>query len=436
MYLTYRFYLCALLVVILLGMGQFFPILFRVGQGAMLLLVLAAVAEGVALYTRGHVVARRECADQFSNGDDNTVVLHVRNASPFDVRLTLIDEIPFVFQKRDLRLRAKVGAGENFECPYTLRPVERGDYAFGRIRVFATTAVGLLSRRYTSGEPFSVKVYPSFLMLKKYQLLSAHHLTEIGMKRIRRVGNNTEFEHIKDYVKGDDYRTINWKASARRHHLMVNVYQEERSQQVYSAIDKGRTMQQVFRGMTLLDYAINASLMISYVAVGKQDNVGLISFAEQFDTFLPASRQPVQMRTIMDSLYNQQTTFGETDYSVVCHRMGQLLSRRSFIMLYTNFTGIDALKRQMPYLRELNRRHRLLVIFFEDAELTDYAATPSSTTLEYYQHVVAEKYLYEKRLITAKLAQQGIHSLLTTPEKLTVDAVNKYLEMKARGLLS
>ncbi len=436
MYLTHRFYLCAAMTVLLLAMGYFFPIAFTVGKVAMLLLVLATVAEGVTLYTRGHVVARRECADHFSNGDENTVLLHVRNGSPFGLHLTLIDEIPFVFQKRDLQLQAKVAKNASQEVTYTLRPVERGDYAFGYLRIFATTVVGLLSRRYTCGEPVSVKVYPSYLMLKKYQLLSTQHLTEIGMKRIRRVGNNTDFEHIKDYVKGDDYRTINWKASARRHQLMVNVYQEERSQQVYSAIDKGRTMQQVFKGMTLLDYAINASLMLTHVSVSKQDNAGLISFAEKFDTFIPASRQPAQMRVIMDSLYNQQTTFGESDYSMLCHQLGQLLNRRSFIMLYTNFTGIDALNRQLPYLRELNRRHRLLVIFFEDVELAEYAASPSASTLEYYQHVVAEKFLFEKRLIANILSRQGIHSLLTTPEKLTVDAVNKYLEMKARNLLS
>jgi len=436
MYLTHRFYLCAVLVIVLLAMGYFFSALFTVGQVAMLLLVLATVAEGVALYTRGHLQAVRECPDRFSNGDENSVVLKVRNASPFDLRLTLVDEIPYVFQKRDMQIETTVPKGGSVDCPYKLKPVKRGDYEFGRLRVFATTVVGLLSRRYTCAEPVNVKVYPSYLMLKKYQLLSTQHLSDIGMKRIRRAGNNTDFEHIKDYVKGDDYRTINWKASARRHMLMVNVYQEERSQQVFSAIDMGRTMQQVFNGMTLLDYAINASLMLSYVSVSKQDNAGLITFSERFDTFIPASRQPAQMRRIMESLYNQTTTFGETDYSVLCHRLGQLLGRRSFIMLYTNFSGIEALNRQMPYLCELNRRHRLLVVFFEDAEMSEYAASPSQSSLEYYQHVVAEKFLYEKRLIAHKLSQQGIYSLLTTPERLSVDAVNKYLEMKARNLLS
>ena len=436
MFLTRRFFLCAVMVVLLMCMGHFFPFVFTVGKGALLLLVLVTAAEGVALYTRGQVAVSRICGTRFSNGDDNDVTIRVYNASPFKLHLSVIDEIPFAFQKRDLSLSLCLEGGKTGECDYALRPVERGIYQFGLVRVFATTAVGLFCRRFTGGEPVSVKVYPSYLMLKQSQLLSTQHLNHIGMKRIRRVGNNTDFEHIKDYVKGDDYRTINWKASARRHQLMVNVYQEERAQQIFSVIDMGRTMQPTFRGMTLLDYAINASLILSYVAVNKQDNAGLVTFADTFSTFIPASRQPSQMRRIMESLYSQQTVFGESDYSMLCRKISQMLNRRSLLILYTNFTSINALNRQMHYLRELNRRHRLLVVFFEDAELAAYTLSPAESTLEYYQHVVGEKFLYERRLIASKLEQQGIASLLTTPEKLSVDTVNKYLEMKARNLLS
>ena len=133
-------------------------------------------------------------------------------------------------------------------------------------------------------------------MLNRYEFLAAHHnLTEFGIKRIRRLGHHTEFEHIKEYVRGDDYRTVNWKASARRHQIMVNTYQDERSQLIYNVIDKGRIMQSAFRGMTLLDYAINASLVLSYVAIHRDDKAGLTTFAHRVETFLPASRRHSQM---------------------------------------------------------------------------------------------------------------------------------------------
>lgn len=196
--------------------------------------------------------------------------------------------------------------------------MERGVYGFGLIRVFATTMLGLVQRRYSCGTPTDVKVYPSYLQLRQYELLAiSNRLRDMGIKRIRRAGNNTEFEQIKDYVAGDEFRTINWKASARRHQLMVNVYQAERSQQVMSLIDKGRVMQRSFRGMTLLDYAINASLVLSYVAIHREDRAGLIAFNERMDTLLPPSNRPSQMERIQESLYAVHTDFGETDYSAL-----------------------------------------------------------------------------------------------------------------------
>ena len=271
-------------------------------------------------------------------------------------------------------------------------------------------------------------------MLHRYELLAiSDNLTELGIKRIRRVGHHTEFEQIKEYVKGDDYRTINWKASARRHELMVNVYQDERSQQIYNVIDKGRVMQQAFRGMTLLDYAINASLVLSYVAMRKEDKAGLVTFNEHFDTFVHASRQPGQMKTLLENLYSQQTTFGETDFSSLCVHLNKHVNKRSLLVLYTNFSGISSLNRQLAYLQQLNRQHRLLVIFFEDTDLEEYIATPAKDTEGYYRHVIAEKFVFENRLTVSTLKQHGICSLLTTPENLSVDVINKYLEMKSRN---
>ena len=243
----------------------------------------------------------------------------------------------------------------------------------------------------------------------------------------------------KNYVVGDDYRTINWRATARRHQLMVNVYQEERSQQVFSVIDKGRMMQQTFLDMTLLDYAINASLVLSYVTVNKQDKAGLITFSDQFETFVPASRQPGQMQTLQEALYAEHTAFGETDYSALLAGLSRHVTRRSLLILYTSFTSIAALRRQLSYLRQLAMRHRLLVVFFEDEELRDFANPKPQTsnlkpqtTEQTYQRVIAEKFAYEQRLIVHTLRQYGIQSLLTTPRNLSVDVINKYLEIKSR----
>ena len=436
MYLTRRFYIALILVILLLGSGYLFAPFFVIGQWALFALFVLVLADGYILYRTQGIQAFRRCSDRFSNGDDNEVSIRVESTYSRPLSLEIIDEIPFIFQNRDVCFRTTLQPNEGKTISYHLRPTRRGVYSFGQIRVFVTDKIGLLSRRYTCGQPQDIKVYPSYLMLHRYELLAmSDNLTELGIKRIRRVGHQTEFEQIKEYVKGDDYRTINWKASARRHELMVNVYQDERSQQIYSVIDKGRVMQQAFRGMTLLDYAINASLVLSYVAMRKEDKAGLVTFDEHFDTFVPASKQPVHMQTLLEKLYSQQTTFGETDFSALCVHLNKHVNKRSLLVLYTNFASISSMNRQLAYLQQLNRQHRLLVVFFEDADLKAYIESPARDTEDYYRHVIAEKFAFEKRLIVSTLKQNGIYSLLTTPENLSIDVINKYLEMKSRQLL-
>lgn len=436
MFLKTRFYIALTVIVLLLGMGYAFPPLFVVGKVALVLLALAVVADIGLLYYKRAVTAVRSCASRFSNGDDNEVRLRVESSYPFPVRVNVVDEIPHIFQRRDVSFRVRLRGGEGKTISYMLCPVSRGVYGFGRIRVFVSSVIGLVERRYTQGEPSDIKVYPSYLMLNRYELLAAsNNLTELGVKRIRRAGNNTEFEQIKDYVQGDEYRAINWKASARRHQLMVNVYRDERSQQIVCLIDKGRVMQHAFAGMTLLDYAINASLVLSYVAIHREDKAGLLTFAETADSFESPGRRSGQMQTLLESLYSQQTTFGETDFSALCVSVNKHISKRSLLVLFTNFAGMTAMLRQLSYLQQLNSRHRLLVVFFEDAEMKDYIATNASTTEDYYRHVIAEKFAAEKRLIVSTLKRHGILSLLTTPANLSIDVINKYIEIKSRQLL-
>lgn len=436
MFLKRRFYVALIAVAFVMAAGMLYAPLFFVGQILLLVLVALTVMEASLLYLSTRLVASRRCAERFSLGDDNPVEIAMASMTPFKLRLEVIDELPPQLQIRDFCLRDTIKRGERKTLRYTVRPTQRGMYEFGNILVFISTFMGLVQRRIICGVKDSVKVYPSFLRLRQFELMAAtDNFSMVGIKRVRRVGNNTEFEQIKDYVKGDDYRTINWKATARRSQLMVNVYDDERSQQVFSVIDKGRLMQQSFLGMTLLDYAINASLVLSYVVVNKHDKAGLVTFAGQFDSYIPADRQTTQMHLIQESLYGQQTTFGESDFSVLCHNVNKLVTKRSLLVLYTNFIDYGSLNRQMQYLMQLNRRHRLLVVVFEDEELEDYIRSPHHDIEGLYQHVVAEKQAYEKRLIMNTLRQNGIYGLLTKPRKLTVDVINKYLEMKSRSLI-
>lgn len=432
MFLRRRFYLLLLAVALITGTGFGFAPLYTVGQLLTLALFLATIADIILLWHKRAITAERRLSTRFSNGDDNPVTIIVESTYPFSVRIEVIDELPFQFQQRDGTSHFFPITHHPSPITYSLRPTRRGVYSFGRMLVFVSTRLGLVERRYACSGPCDVSVYPSYQKLHQYELMAiSRNLQEPGIKRIRRIGHNTEFEHIRDYLKGDDYRTINWRATARLSRPMVNVYQDERSQQVFSIVDKGRVMQQAFEGMTLFDYAINASLALSYVAMRKEDRAGLITFADSVGTFVAADRRSGHINKLMETLYAEQTDFGETDFSALSVAVGRHINKHSLLILYTNFMGLVSLQRQLPFLQQIARRHRLLVVFFEDVELLQFMATPAATKEEVCQHEVAEKFAAEKQLISATLRQYGILSLLTTPQDLSVGVINRYLAIRS-----
>ena len=302
--------------------------------------------------------------EKFSNGDENPVRIILENRYPIALALQVVDELPEQLQIRDQVFRLSLESGGVKEIDYNIRPTKRGAYAFGVVNVFAATVLGIVRRRYQLGEAKDVAVYPSFIQMRKYELLAiSNQLQAFGVKKIRRIGNNMEFEQIKNYVSGDDYRKVNWKATARRGHLMVNQYQDERSQQVYSVIDKGRVMQMPFEGLSLLDYAINSSLVISNIALKKGDKAGIVTFQQKVNSILPASSRNMQLNLILEHLYKQKTGYKESDYSKLYIALKRKVTQRSLVLLYTNFESLSALKRQLPFLKRIKQQHLLVCIF-------------------------------------------------------------------------
>jgi uncharacterized protein (DUF58 family) len=437
LYFTRRFWVLLWAMAAGCLLGYFWPAWFVLARmGVLAVALLTGVDIFLLFRPRPGVAASRDAPERLSNGDENPVRLTVENRYPFPVTARLIDEIPDQFQKRDFALEASLPAGARQEAVYTLRPVTRGEYHFGDLNVYVSSPLGLAVRRYRMPGRIMVPVYPSFLQMRRYELMAAsNRLTEAGLKRVRRVGHTMEFEHIRSYVRGDDYRTMNWKATARRGALMVNAYEDERAQSVYSVIDMGRTMKMPFHGMSLLDYAINAGLVISSIAIRKQDRAGLLTFSDRINALLPADRHYVQMSRILELLYNQTTQFQESNFEELYAVIARRIPHRSLILLFTNFETLSGLKRNLPYLRRLAGRHLLVAIFFQNVELLDLLDRPADTLEEVYIKTVAEQFAFEKRQIVKELERHGIQSLLTTPRALTVDTINRYLEVKARYMI-
>jgi uncharacterized protein (DUF58 family) len=430
-----RFYWAFVIVITLFVVSFGLPILFTVAQLCLLSLLLVTLLDWIVLFTRKEpILAVRNMLDRFSNGDRNPVVLELTNQYPFNVSLRIIDEVPDQFQQRNFSLHARLKAGATQQLEYSLRPTQRGEYDFHGINIFIRSPFGLLVRYRKIEADRVIKVLPSYQTLKQYELLAlSNNLAESGSKRIRKLGQSLEFEQIKEYVPGDDIRNINWKATARKGgQLMVNNFTDEKSQQVYCVIDKGRVMKMPFDGMSLLDYAINATLILSKVALIKQDKAGLLTFSDKIGTFLPAGRKAMQMTNILEILYNQQTKFLETDFEQLYSQVKLRITQRSLIVLFTNFESLSGLQRQLPYIRGIAKNHLVLVIFFENTGLQQVREDAAETIEGVYIKTIAEKFAYEKRLIVKELNQYGIPTILTAPERLTVDTVNKYLEIKAR----
>jgi uncharacterized protein (DUF58 family) len=434
LYLTKRLYTAIGIGIVFCIISFFVPVLFPFVKIILWLLLILFGIDYLFLFVFSKApFAKRITAERFSNGDDNKIELQIKNNKGFIVDMEIIDELPLQFQKRDFVLQHRFKPNEQKNIVYNMRPTERGEYSFGRVILYVKTLLGLVKCRYNIDADITIPVYPSFMQMRKYELLSQTTIqTEYGNKRLRKLGHSMEFEQIKEYVRGDDRRTINWKATARKGTLMVNNYTDEKSQQVYCVIDKGRLMKMPFKDLTLLDYAINSTLVLSNVCLQKQDRVGVLTFANRMGSLIAADKKPIQRENILQLLYNQETAFLESDYEMLYMQIRSKIKNRSLIVLYTNFESLSGLKRQMNYLRSIAKYHLLLVVFFENTELHQLSHLEVNNIEDVYVKTIAEKYEFEKRLIVKELSKHGILTVLTPPEQLTINAVNKYLELKAR----
>ena len=436
-YLTNKFFWSFGTLVLLFCLSFPFSFLFPVAQTLLILGIIITLLDIVLLFNKKvNIQCERKLPKLLSLGDANKISLTIENTSNLSLKATIIEELPVQFQKRDFEITQNLAGGTSPTIQYELTPVVRGEYEFGFTNIFLATVVGLVQRRVRGSIPTTIPVYPSIIQMKEMQLKALSRLSyQEGIKKVRRLGHSYEFEQIKNYVRGDDYRSINWKASSRKGTLMVNQYEDERAQQVYSIIDKSRNMKMPFNGMSLMDYAVNTSLAISNIILRKHDRAGLITFSDKIGTVIKADKKPTQLNKILTALYKEKSGQLESDYELLYYVSRKLITQRSLLLLYTNFESRYSLERILPILRKINRFHLLVVIIFENTEVKDFVNQIVSDTEGIYFQTVARKFLNEKEQMVQILKQYGIQSILTKPEDLSVNTINKYLGLKSRGLI-
>ncbi|WP_372473534.1 DUF58 domain-containing protein [Capnocytophaga sp. ARDL2] len=437
LYINHRFYFTLFLVGVCYVLAFFFQSLLPLAHILLLLTTLVFALDFLFLFVQKNgIKAERLLPEKLSNGDENLIQIRIKNHYPFWVTVDVIDEIPFQFQKRDFLIKQRIKPSKEILSNYQLTPKERGEYSFGGLNIFTKSPIGFVSKRYAFQKGVTLPTYPSFIHLRKYELMALQNEFLLGgVKKIRRLGHTMEFEQIKEYVQGDDICTINWKATSKQNKLMVNQYQDEKSQRIYILIDKGRTMQMPFDGLSLLDYSINAAMALSHIILKKGDRVGIMTFSRKTENKVPADNKNAQLRKISEALYNVQTDFAETDFGRVYQDVKMQITQRSLVLLFTNFETLDAVKRQLNYLRGIARNHLLVVIFFKNSELQSMIQSTPNNLQGIYDKIIAEKFEFEKNLIIQELKKYGIYSVYTAPENLNTKVINKYLQIKTRGIL-
>lgn len=423
--------------VLLFIAGFFVPIYFFIGQIFLFTVIGLLLIDIALLFSRGNqITVKRIYPHQCSLGEFHQVRIHLKNESATPFKLTVIDDSPEQLQMRNHQLFDSLDAFEEEEVSYVFQPKERGVFKFGNINLLITSVLRLATRKIIIPTNDEMMVYPSIYQMKQAELKVFSKVTLVeGIKKVRRLGHSNDFEQIRNYVQGDDYRKINWKATSRRNELMINQYEDEKAQQVYCIVDKSRAMQSVFNGLSLLDHAINSTLAFSNIAIRKSDRIGLMTFSDKIGTTLEAEKSATQLKKIMEVLYRQKTEFAESNYELMFSNVRKSIKGRSLLLLFTNFESNYSLMRRLAVLRKLNRSHVLVVIFFEDTELKSVDELPSKKLRDVYFKTVAGKMAMEKQLMILEMRKYGIQTVFTTPENLTNDTINKYLEIKSRGMI-
>jgi uncharacterized protein (DUF58 family) len=363
------------------------------------------------------------------------VALHLRRG-PKPVTVWVRDEAPPTFHlaEPDRLLRTEVTPRVAQTLTYSVYPPRRGDYRFGDLHLRWESLFGLMRRQHTFPAAAPVKVYPNLTDVKKYDLLlRKNRLWELGVRNTRIFGSGTEFERLRDYLPDDEYRRINWKATARRGKPISVEYETERSQHIMVLLDLGRMMRSPVGDVAKLDYGINAVLLLAYVAAQKGDKIGLLAFADEVQIWVEPRSGKQQFHRLLEQLYRLESTAVEPNYAQAFSYFAAKQHKRTLVLLFTDLTGsitTDILIAQMGRIR---RQHLPLLVTMRDPTVQRMADQPVTDTPSLYQRTVAEQLLEERQLTLDRLSQHGILTLDVPADELSIAVVNRYLELKARN---
>jgi len=433
---TPRGILLLLMAAPIVAAGTWAPALEGIaGLYALLVLVLFVLDYRLAGSARRFEVSRRHDT-KLSLGAENPIHTSVRNRGRRPATIWLRDEPPDTFEIERRILTGKVPARSTWQGVYRVRPLRRGDYQFGDLHLRWRGPLGLIVRqaRIEAAEP--VKVYPNLLDVRRYDLLlRRNRLQEMGLRHTRMFGEGTEFERLREYLPDDDFRRIEWKATARRNRPVTIEYQTERSQNVIAVLDTGRMMQTPVARIAKLDYVVNAVLLLAYVATGKGDKVGLMTFADSVIHFASPRQGRGQFYRMLETLYAVEPQPVEPDYRRALNYLALKQRKRALVVIFTDLSRGVSVQSLVSQVSMLARRSLPLVVTISDPDVHAAAQQRPRHSLAVYQRAAAGQLLDERRVALDSMRRQGVLTLDVPADQLSMSVINRYLELKGRTLL-
>jgi uncharacterized protein (DUF58 family) len=387
--------------------------------------------------------AKRSHHNRLSLGAANRIVIAVQSRARRPLTLTLRDEPPYQFAGTEQATQTvALPPQATAEIVYSLRPLKRGDYAFGDLNLRWSSPLGFCVRQAVIPAAAPVKVYPNLHDIRKFELLARRdQLAEVGLRNVRLRGEGTQFESLREYMPDDPYRSINWKATARRAQPISMDYEPERNSRVVIALDVGRMMRSpirveeqdgVFWQMAKVDFVINSVLLFSYVAALKGDQVGLLVFADRVQFFLPPQSGRAHFQHILESMYALESQPVEADYGRMFTFLGAHSKKRALTVVFTDLSGLRASQALIRYMPRLAPRHVPLLVTIRDPAFEYEAQQVPDNSERVYRRAVAGQLVAERRLLLEKLRRQGVFTLDVSAEHLSMAVVSRYLELKAK----
>ena len=434
MIVTWRFASLLLIAAVLLAFSGFGLAPAAIAWNALLL--LAAAVDFARAPRPKNLSLARECPDELSLGAPNLVRLHLRSDSPRPLSAVVRDEPPADFAVEAYRFPVRVAPFGEAEVSYHVTPSHKGDHRFGRLHLRYRSPWGLLFRQWSVSAEKSVKVYPNLQEVRRYELLARRgRLREVGIRASRFRGAGTEFESLRDYQPDDEFRRIDWKATARRGRPITSLYQTERSQQVMLILDAGRLMAGQVGQVSKLDHAINAALLLAYVATAMGDQVGLLAFAGSMRAYQPPARGRSQVFRLLEHLYRLEPELVEPDYREAFRFLAGRQRRRSLLIVFTDLVDRASSEILLRQLIGLRGTHLVLCVLLADADLVALARARPETTDDAFRTAVAQQVLLDRQAAISQLREEGVHMIEVPAAELSVNVINQYLRLKGRSLL-